>query len=53
MSEEVSTVPGMPVGYIDLAKNPAQRGNSSFVATLIVRTSDLVLNRELLLAAGP
>jgi hypothetical protein len=51
-SQEAVTIPGIPVGYIDLAKNPAQRGNSSLVATLIVRVSDLVLNRELLLDAG-
>ena len=44
-----SAVPGMLLGYIDLARKLAQRGNSSPVATLIVIVSSFVLARQLLL----
>lgn len=40
----------MVLGYIDFARNPAARGNSSPVALLIVIVSSFVLDRELLLA---
>ena len=46
-------IPGILLGYIDFAKNPAQRGNSSEVATLIVNVSVFVLDRLLLLDAEP
>ena len=44
-----TNIPGILLGYIDFAKNPAHRGSSSPVADLIVYVSSLVLESEVLL----